>query len=159
MILFVISESSITYMVLYSIYWSVSLFFKFAEALKCLCTQRGALNQTEKWRRALSKGNPLTVITSYHVIHHHQMHLCFISFCTAVLHEYAVAIVLKKYIYKDLAFMTWLFNVSLLSPQIAESQTQHCCALIFLTWDNGMVPGPVRLQRTNIFTSHLSGQK
>lgn len=46
--LVVISESSITYMVLYSIYWSVSLFFKFAEALKCLCTQRGALNQTEK---------------------------------------------------------------------------------------------------------------
>lgn len=48
MIFFVISEFSITYMVLYSIYLSVLFFLKkFAEALKCLystwCT-----NQTEK---------------------------------------------------------------------------------------------------------------
>ena len=42
--LFVISESSITYMVLYSIYLSaLVLFFNFVEALKWLYTQHGAL--------------------------------------------------------------------------------------------------------------------
>lgn len=102
-------------------------FLKFAEALKCLCTQRGALNQTEKWRRALSKGNPLAVVTSYHFVQHHQMRLCFLLFCTAVLYEHVVATVLKKNIYKDLAFITWLFNESLLfAPlQTAESQPKH----------------------------------
>lgn len=76
-----------------------SFFFslKFAEAFKCLystwCT-----NRTEKWRHPLSKGNPLALITSYHFIQQHQMCLCFILLCTAVLYEYVVAIMLKKYI-------------------------------------------------------------
>lgn len=38
-----------------TVFIGLFLFFKFAEALKCLCTQRGALNQTEKWRRSIKR--------------------------------------------------------------------------------------------------------
>lgn len=96
--LFVISESSITYMVLYSIYLSVLFFFKVCWSFEMSLYSTWCTNRTEKWRHPLSKGNPLALITSYHFIQQHQMCLCFILLCTAVLYEYVVAIMLKKYI-------------------------------------------------------------
>lgn len=104
--LFVISESSITYMVLYSIYLSILFFFKFAEALKCLYTQHGALIWLRNEGTHYQKGNHLPHITSYSNIK------CLFH---STLYCSALWICCRNYaeeIYKNLAFIIWLFNVS-----------------------------------------------
>lgn len=136
--LFVISGSSITYMVLYSIYLSCSgsrslsssffFFLKFAEALECLCTQHGALVGLRNEGTRLSKGNPLALITSlYHFIQQRQMCLCFrLTFYCSALWSMLLQVCLKrKNIYiKTLHSSSWLFRVPFVVPLLQNAAPQ-----------------------------------
>lgn len=88
-------------------------------------------NLTEKWRHPLSKGKPLA---SYHFIQQHQ-----VSVFHSTLYCSALWICCCNYaeeIYKDLAFIIWLFNVSFLFPHfsccVLEPSIARCCGAKFL---------------------------
>ncbi len=125
--LFVISESSITYMVLYSIYLSVLFFFLSLLKLWNVYTQHGALIGLRNEGTHYQKGNHLP----HHFIQQHQ-----VSVFHSTLYCSALWICCCNYaeeIYKDLAFIIWLFNVSFLFPHfrscvVEPSITQYCRA-------------------------------
>lgn len=80
-----------------------------------------------------------------------KMCLCFILLCTAVLYEYVVTIMLKKYI-KTLHSSSDFFNASFLSPHfrfcIMVPRIAWCCRLRFLkhnwrAWPTKL-PSPTR---------------
>lgn len=99
----VISESSITYMELYSIYLCVLFFVKFAEALKWLYSTWCTI-WTEKWSDTPSKGKPYA---SYHFIQQHLVSVLFYVVLQCSMNTLLQLWWRNKY--KDLAFIIWLF--------------------------------------------------
>lgn len=89
-------------------------FFKYAEALNLSLYSTWCTNRTEKWRHPLSKGKPLALITSYHFIKQHQVSVFHSTLYCSVL--WICCCNYAEEIYKDLAFIIWLFNVSFLFP-------------------------------------------
>lgn len=120
MLLWFFSESSITYMVLYSIYLSVLFFFFFFKVCwsfeNVSILNNGALiglREKKKWRHPFfdfkkkkKKGKPLALITSYHFIQQHQVSVFHSAlYCSAL--WICCCELCWRNIYKDLAFIIW----------------------------------------------------